>query len=69
MMGAHVIRAGVSAHLIDLISRGIVTHVAMNEACPIHEYELAKLGAIREYRAIKAFHRRRIWISRPDAKG
>ena len=48
MMGAHVIRAGVSAHLIDFISRGIITHVAMNGACPIHEYELAKIGATTE---------------------
>lgn len=48
MMGAHVIRAGVSAHIIDLISRGIITHVAMNGACPIHEYELAKIGATTE---------------------
>jgi hypothetical protein len=48
MMGAHVIRAGVSAHIIDLINRGIITHVAMNGAGPIHEYELAKIGATTE---------------------
>jgi hypothetical protein len=48
MMGAHVLRAGVSAHIIDLIERGLLTHVAMNGACPIHEYELAKIGATTE---------------------
>lgn len=48
MMGAHVLRAGVSAHIIDLIERGILTHIAMNGACPIHEYELAKVGGTTE---------------------
>jgi len=48
MMGAHVIRAGVSAHLIDLIGRGFITHVAMNGAGAIHEYELARIGATTE---------------------
>jgi len=48
MMGAHVLRAGVNAHIIDLIERGLVTHVAMNGACPIHEYELARTGATTE---------------------
>ena len=32
VMGAHVIRAGVSAQLIDLMRRGLITHVAMNGA-------------------------------------
>ncbi len=48
MMGAHVLRAGVNAHIIDLIERGWLTHVAMNGACPIHEYELSKIGATTE---------------------
>ena len=48
MMGAHVIRAGVNAHLIDLMQRGYVTHLAMNGACPIHDYELARIGATTE---------------------
>src|SRR5262245_60453495 len=41
MMGAHVLRAGVNAHIIDLMERGLITHLAMNGACPIHDYELA----------------------------
>ncbi len=48
MMGAHVLRSGVARHLIDLMERGLVTHVAMNGAGPIHDYELALIGATTE---------------------
>jgi len=48
MIGAHVLRAGVSRHLIDLMERGLVTHIAMNGAGPIHDYELALIGATTE---------------------
>lgn len=48
MMGAHVIKCGASRHVIDLIERGYVTHVAMNGACAIHDYELARIGASSE---------------------
>jgi phosphoglycolate phosphatase-like HAD superfamily hydrolase len=48
MMGAHLVRAGVSRHLIDLMERGQITHVAMNGAGAIHEYELARIGATTE---------------------
>jgi hypothetical protein len=48
IMGAHVIRAGVSRHLIDLMARGVITHVAMNGAGPIHDFELARIGATTE---------------------
>jgi hypothetical protein len=48
MMGAHVLRAGVNAHVIDLVERGFLTHVAMNGAGPIHDYELARIGATTE---------------------
>ncbi len=48
MMGAHVIRAGVSRHLIDLMELGWLTHLAMNGACLIHDYELARIGATTE---------------------
>ncbi len=48
MMGAHVLRAGVSRHIIDLMERGLLTHVAMNGAGAIHEYELARIGATTE---------------------
>lgn len=48
MMGAHVLRAGVNAHIIDLMQRGLLTHIAMNGAGPIHDYELARIGATTE---------------------
>jgi hypothetical protein len=48
LMGAHVIRAGVSRYLIDLMERGLLTHIAMNGAGPIHDWELALIGATTE---------------------
>jgi hypothetical protein len=48
MMGAHVLRAGVNRHLIDLIERGFLDHIAMNGAGLIHDYELARIGATTE---------------------
>ena len=45
LMGAHVIRAGVARQLIDLMERGLITHIGMNGAGPIHDYELARIGA------------------------
>jgi hypothetical protein len=48
LMGGHVIRAGVARQLIDLMERGLVTHVGMNGAGAIHDYELARIGATCE---------------------
>ena len=48
MMGAHVLRAGVNRHLIDLVERGFIDHIAMNGAGAIHDYELARIGATTE---------------------
>src|SRR4051812_16411779 len=48
LMGAHLIRAGVNRHLIDLLERGAFTLVAMNGAGVIHDYELARCGATTE---------------------
>lgn len=48
MMGAHLVRAGVSRHLIDLIERGAFTLIAMNGAGVIHDYEVARFGATTE---------------------
>jgi len=48
MMGAHVLRAGVNRHVIDLMERGLVDHVAMNGAGAIHDWELARIGATTE---------------------
>src|SRR5438093_8717392 len=48
MMGAHVLRAGVQWCLIDLMERGLIDHIAMNGAGPIHDWELALIGATTE---------------------
>lgn len=48
MMGAHVIKVGLSRFIVDLMERNIVTHVAMNGAGPIHDFELALVGASTE---------------------
>ncbi len=48
VMGAHVLRAGVAHYLIDLMQRGLLSHVAMNGAGPIHDWEFALIGASTE---------------------
>jgi hypothetical protein len=48
MMGAHVLRAGVVRHLIDLMERGLIDHIALNGAGPIHDWEFALIGASTE---------------------
>jgi hypothetical protein len=48
LMGAHVIRAGVARQLIDLMERGLITHIGTNGAGVIHDFELARIGATCE---------------------
>ena len=48
MMGAHVMRRGNSRFIIDLMERRVITHVATNGACAIHDFELAHIGATLE---------------------
>ena len=47
-MGAHVIKNNMSLYLIDLMEKGIFTHVSGNGACSIHDFELAALGGTSE---------------------
>lgn len=47
-IGAHVIRAGVQRFLIDLMERGLITHLAGNGAVAIHDFEFALIGATTE---------------------
>lgn len=47
-IGAHVIRAGVQRFLIDLMERGVITHLAGNGAVAIHDFEFALVGATTE---------------------
>ena len=48
MMGAHLLRAGVNRHIIDLVEHGFIDHIAMNGAGAIHDYEIARIGATTE---------------------
>lgn len=48
MMGAHVLRRGNSRYIIDLMNRHVITHIATNGACAIHDFELAHIGATLE---------------------
>jgi len=48
MMGAHVIKVGLSRFVIDMMERGIISHIAMNGAGPIHDFELSLIGASTE---------------------
>src|ERR1043165_2059304 len=48
LLGARVLKVGVPRHLIDLLERGWLTHIAFNGAGAIHDYELARIGASTE---------------------
>jgi hypothetical protein len=47
-MGAHVVKCGLSLYVVDLMRRGLVTHVAGNGAGSIHDFELAMAGGTSE---------------------
>jgi deoxyhypusine synthase len=49
MIGAHVIKVGMSLLIIDLMKKGVINHIAMNGAGPIHDFELALIGETSEY--------------------
>ncbi len=44
LCGAHVLRAGNGPLLIDLMRRGLLSHVGFNGAGAIHDFELAMIG-------------------------
>lgn len=48
MMGAHVIKSGLSSIVIDLMKRGVITHLAGNGAVTIHDFEIALIGETSE---------------------
>jgi len=48
MLGGHVVKTGLAPLLIDLMRRGIITHLAMNGSAAIHDYEIACFGATSE---------------------
>jgi len=48
MMGAHPIKCGLNPVLVDLISRGVISALAVNGAAAIHDFELALIGETSE---------------------
>ncbi|MCD6380435.1 hypothetical protein J7M07_08345 [bacterium] len=48
MMGAHVIKCGLSPYLIDLMKRKYITSLATNGASVIHDLEIAFFGETSE---------------------
>jgi len=48
MCGAHVIKCGLNPVLIELIKRKVITCLALNGACIIHDFELAFQGETSE---------------------
>lgn len=47
-MGAHPIKVGLSPVIIDLMERNIITALATNGACIVHDFELSYLGRTSE---------------------
>ncbi len=48
MVGGHVVKTGLAPILIDLMRRGVITHLAMNGSAAIHDYEIARWGGTSE---------------------
>jgi hypothetical protein len=47
-IGGHVIKTGLSLVLIDLMDRGLISSLAMNGSCIIHDFEIARTGSTSE---------------------
>ena len=47
-MGAHPIKVGLSPMIIDLMKKGVITAVAVNGACIVHDFELSFIGQTSE---------------------
>jgi len=48
MIGAHVVKCGLGPLVVDLMRRGLLTHVATNGAGAIHDFEFALIGQSTE---------------------
>ena len=75
MIGAHVIKCGLSRYLIELMRKGYITAIAMNGAAAIHDFEIASFGETSEdvpkglERGIFGFARRRLKAASPPSPG
>ncbi len=47
-MGAHPIKVGLSPIILNLMERGIITAIATNGACLVHDFELSFMGRTSE---------------------
>ncbi|MEW6602279.1 MAG: hypothetical protein AB1499_15005 [Nitrospirota bacterium] len=47
-MGAHPIKVGLSPVIINLLEKNVITAVAMNGACIVHDFELSLIGYTSE---------------------
>ena len=48
LIGGHVVKVGLGPLVRTLFARGVVTHVALNGAAAIHDFELAAFGGTSE---------------------
>ena len=48
MLGGHVVKTGLAPILIDLMRRGVITHLASNGSAVIHDFEMACFGGTSE---------------------
>ncbi|HEX5962196.1 MAG TPA: hypothetical protein VFY42_00575 [Gemmatimonadales bacterium] len=48
LLGGHVVKVGLGPLINAWLARGIVTHIAMNGAAAIHDFELAAFGGTSE---------------------
>lgn len=48
MMGAHVIKCGLSPIIIRMMEEGLISCLCLNGACTIHDFELASYGNTSE---------------------
>jgi hypothetical protein len=48
LIGGHVVKVGLGPLVRAWIERGVVTHIALNGAAAIHDYELAAFGGTSE---------------------
>jgi hypothetical protein len=48
MLGGHIVKTGLSRLLVELLTRRVITHVAMNGSAAIHDFEIARFGGTSE---------------------
>jgi hypothetical protein len=48
MAGGHVVKTGLTPLLLELMRRGVITHLALNGSGAIHDYEVARWGGTSE---------------------